>query len=41
MPAADNLFDTVEFTFQQDSAFTYMAKMTKKWLEEHHIIVMD
>ena len=41
VPAADNMFGAVEFIFQQDSAPAHTAKTTIKWLEEHHIRVMD
>ena len=33
VPAVDNLFGAVEFTFQQDSVPAHTVKTIKKWLE--------
>ncbi len=41
LPSADQLFKDADFIFQQDLAPAHTAKITKSWLNDHGVGVLD
>ncbi len=41
LPSADQLFKDADFIFQQDLAPVHTAKITKRWLNDHGVGVLD
>lgn len=41
LPSVDRLYPEGDVLFQQDGASCHTAKTTKRWLQDHHINVLD
>ncbi len=41
LPSADQLFKDADFIFQQDLAPVHTAKITKSWLNDHDVGLLD